>query len=70
MAVSQQCALVLRCIEKGMANRLREVILPLYYAVMGPLLEYCVQFWAPPFKKDRELLERVEAEPSSRGLQR
>ena len=44
----------LQCSEK------KQMFLILYSTYIRPHLEYCIQVWAPHFKKDIEVLEKVQ----------
>ncbi len=64
---SQQYALAaqkanhnLNCIKGSLVSRTREANLSLYFVLVRPHLEYCLQMWNSQYRRDMDLLECVQ----------
>ena len=75
--MSQQCALAAQKgqwypgLHQKRGGQQAEVIIPLYFVLVRPYVEHCTQAGGPQYRKDVELLERVQrrAMKMIRGLE-
>lgn len=56
-AVTKMASVINGCINRVVVSRSREIILPLFRALVRSVLEYSVQFWCLYFIKDVEQFE-------------
>jgi len=47
-------------IKRTISYKKPEIMVRLYKTLVRPHLEYCVSAWSPHYKKDKELLERLQ----------
>ena len=67
LKVSEQCGIaaskrnkILGLIRRTIMYKEKQLIVPLYKAIVRPYLEYCIQAWRPYRKKDIDKLERIQ----------
>ena len=67
MKVSEQCGIaasngnqMLGLIRRIITYKEKQLLVPLYTAIVRPHLEYCIQTWRPYRKKDIDKLERIQ----------
>lgn len=60
---AKRANLILECIKHSIISRSKEMIIPTYSALVHPHFEYCVQFRAPPLKKDVKIHEHTQRVP-------
>ena len=67
MKVSEQCGIaalkgnqILGLIRRTIMYKEKQLIVPLYKAIVRPHLEHCIQAWRPYRKKDIDKLERIQ----------
>ena len=60
MLASQKANCILSCIKSSVASRARKVMLPLCSVQVRLHLEYCIQRWSPQYRRDKDLLERIQ----------
>jgi len=65
--LAAQANYILGCIKRSVDSRSREVILPLYSALVRPHLESCIQLWSSQHREDMDLLEWVQRRPQKRS---
>ena len=63
---AQNASCILSCIKRSVASRVREVILSICSALVRPHLEYCIQMWSPQYRRDMDLLERIQGKATKR----
>ena len=66
MKVAEQCRIaalkgnqILGLIRRTITYKEKQLIVPLYKAIVRPHLEYCIQAWRP-YRKDIDKLERIQ----------